>query len=294
MTFTVGLAQVRPVLGDVEANLGTFREAVREAKARGCDLLVTPELGLTGYTLRDMVPVVAMHDGHAGISEVTALSRDLALLVGYVEESAHPHFYNTALFCDEGARVHRHRKVYLPTYGMFDERRYFTSGEALRAFDTRLGRFGVLICEDAWHLSAGYVLAMDGADVLFNLANSPARGITTDERPDTVRAWENLNRTYATYFCSYLVFCNRVGTEDGVTFWGGSEVLDPEGKVVAKAKYFEEDFITAEIDEDAIRRARMYTPVAREERLHLTLRELERVARERAGDEPEAPETGGE
>lgn len=284
MTFTVGLAQVRPTLGNLDANLAQFREAVDEAKRRGCDLLVTPELGLTGYHLRDMVPVVAMHDEHATVQELTRLSRDLALLVGYVEESPHPHFYNTALFCDGGAPVHKHRKVYLPTYGMFDEGRYFARGDRFRAFDSRFGRLGVLICEDAWHLSAGYILAMDGADVLFNLSNSPARGITRDERLDTTRAWENLNRTYATYFCSYLIFCNRVGTEDGVTFWGGSEVLDPEGQVVAKAKYFEEDFITATIDEDAIRRARMYTPIAREERLHLTIRELDRIAKDHPTD----------
>lgn len=284
MPFTVGLAQIRPTLGNLEANLRLFRDAVREAKGRGCDLVVFPELGLTGYTLRDMVPVVAMHDEHEAVREITAASTDIALVAGYVEESRHPFFYNSALFCDGGARVHRHRKVYLPTYGMFDEMRYFARGDRFRAFDTRFGRAGMLICEDAWHLSAGVILAADGADVLINLSNSPARGVTTDARLDTARAWENLNRTYATYFCSYLIFCNRVGTEDGVTFWGGSEVIDPEGNVIAKAKYFDEDFITAEIDPDAVRRARMYTPVAREESLDLTVRELQRIVREQQAD----------
>ena len=277
MAFKVGLAQVRPTLGNVEANLQMFRDGVRHAKGEGCDLVVFPELALTGYTLRDMVPVVALHDEHEIMQEIAQLSRDIGVLVGYVEETAHHHFYNSALYCEGGKRVHRHRKVYLPTYGMFDEMRYFARGDRVRAFDTDLARMGVLLCEDAWHLSAGLVLATDGADVIFNLSNSPARGVTTNDRLDTARAWENLNRTYATYFCGYLVFCNRVGTEDGVTFWGGSEVIDPEGNVIAKARYFDEDFITAEIDIDAVRRAHMYTPIAREESIELTLRELERI-----------------
>ncbi len=285
MGFTVGLAQIRPTLGNLQANLRIVRDAVREAKGRGCDMVVFPELSLTGYTLRDMVPVVAMHDAHEAVQDIAALSKDIAVVVGYVEESRHPFFYNTALVCDGGAPVHRHRKVYLPTYGMFDEVRYFARGDRFRAFETRFGRTGILICEDAWHLSAGLILSLDGADILINLSNSPARGVTTDARLDAARAWENLNRTYATYFCSYLIFCNRVGTEDGVTFWGGSEVIDPEGNVIAKAKYFDEDFITAELDLDAVRRARMYTPIARDEALDLTRRELERIARERERDE---------
>jgi len=284
MPFTVGLAQIRPTLGNVTANVRVFREAVREGLRRGCDLIIFPELSLTGYTLRDMVPVVGMHDEHDVLREITEESRKAALVVGYVEESRRAHFYNTGLFCDQGVRLHVHRKVYLPTYGMFDEMRYFARGGRFRAFDTRLGRVGMLICEDAWHLSGGYILAMDGADIFINISNSPARGVTRDDRTDTTRAWENLNRTYATYFCGYVIFCNRVGTEDGITFWGGSEVIDPEGRVIAKAKYFDEDFITAEIDPDATRRARMYTPIAREEALDLTIRELQRIQEERTRD----------
>jgi len=137
---------------------------------------------------------------------------------------------------------------------------------------------GILICEDAWHLSAGCILSADGADIMIHLASSPARGINAGERLDIYDAWENLNRTYAGSFCCYVVFANRVGCEDGLTFWGGSEVIDPDCGVAGKAKYLDEDLLVVEIDHEKIRRAQMYTPVRRDERIRLTIRELQRIA----------------
>jgi len=286
MQTTVAIAQIKPTLGNVDANMKIAERFIEEAQEKGAALLVFPELGLTGYHLRDMVPVVAMHDEHPVISRMLEHSRELSLVIGYAEESADHRFYNSALYLEDGRIVHRHRKVYLPTYGMFDELRYFASGESVSAFNARFGRMGILICEDVWHLSTGCILSMDGADIMIHIANSPARGMRSDGRLDSYEVWENLNRTYARSFCCYVFFANRVGCEDGITYWGGSEVIDPDCELAGKARYLDEDLLIVDIDPEKIRRAQMYTPVRRDERLLLTLGELRRIARrERLTDE---------
>lgn len=279
MKITVGIAQNKPTVGNLARNLEITEDIISEAIGKGVQLLVFPELGLTGYTLRDMVPVVAMHDEHHIIRRMLEHSRNISLVFGYVEESPDHRFFNSALCLENGRIMHRHRKVYLPTYGMFDELRYFASGDSVSAFDSKLGRMGILICEDVWHLSTGCILSADGANILFHLASSPARGMKAEKRLDVYDIWENLNRTYASMFCCYVVFANRVGCEDGITFWGGSEVIDPDGKEVGKAAYLEEELLVVQIDDEKIRRAQMYTPVRRDENLPLTLRELRRIAR---------------
>jgi len=279
MKTRVAIAQIKPTLGNIDANMQMAEAIIERAKEEDVDLLVFPELGLTGYYLRDMVPVVAMHDEHIVISRMLEHSRALSLAFGYVEESPDHKFYNSALYMEDGHILHRHRKVYLPTYGMFDELRYFASGDCVSAFDSKFGRMGILICEDAWHLSAGCILSADGADIMIHLASSPARGITSDNRLDIYDVWENLTRTYAASFCCYVIFANRVGCEDGLTFWGGSEVIDPDCGVTGKANYLDEDLLIVDINPEKIRRARMYTPVRRDEKIMLTIKELRRVAK---------------
>ncbi|RJP66605.1 MAG: carbon-nitrogen hydrolase [Candidatus Abyssobacteria bacterium SURF_17] len=278
MKTRVAVAQMKPTLGNVDKNLEIAEAIIEKAQINEADLLVFPELALTGYYLRDMVPVVAMHDEHAVISKMLEHSRSMSIAFGYVEESADNRFYNSALYLEDGRIVHRHRKVYLPTYGMFDELRYFAPGESVSAFDTKFGRIGMLICEDVWHLSTGCILSADGANIMIHLASSPARGMKAKERLDIYDTWENLNRTYASSFCCYVIFANRVGCEDGLTFWGGSEVIDPDCKVAAKAQYLDEELLVVDIDPEKVRRARMYTPVRRDEKILLTLRELQRIA----------------
>ncbi|RJP24242.1 MAG: hypothetical protein C4520_04365 [Candidatus Abyssobacteria bacterium SURF_5] len=281
----IGVGQIKPTLGNIERNLAIVEEYIGRAKEKGVQMLVLPELGLTGYHLRDMVPVVAMHDQHRVIQKMLKHSRGITIAFGYAEESADHKFYNSALYLEDGKIVHRHRKVYLPTYGMFDELRYFASGDSISAFDTKFGRTGILICEDVWHLSTGCILSADGANIMLHLATSPARGMKAGSRLDIYDIWENLNRTYASAFCCYVVFANRVGCEDGVTFWGGSEVIDPDGELAGKAKYLDEELLVVDIDPEKIRRAQMYTPVRRDEKLLLTLRELQRIATERGNRE---------
>lgn len=283
MTFTVRLGQSAPVLGDVERNLEAILRLASEAADDGADLLVLPELALTGYTLKDMVPAVAQRIDSPAMDRLREASRDVALVMGFVEESDDYRYYNAVGYFESGELLHVHRKVYLPTYGMFDEYRYMAAGERIRAFDSRLGRVAMLICEDVWHPSAAYIASQDGATLLISVACSPARGTQDALQLYSSHAWQTLNRMYAHFFTQHVVFVNRVGYEDGVGFWGGSEVVGPEGDVLVRGPLFEECSISATISAQTVRRARIASPFLRDERLDLTLRELERIQRRRIG-----------
>lgn len=278
--FTVTLAQLSPRLGDVVANLDLYEEAVAKAVAEKSDLIVFPELSLTGYHLKDDVATVAQRLDGSVVKRLGELSKHVAIVAGLVEESADYRFFNSALWLDGGELVHVHRKVYLPTYGMFDENRYFARGRRLAAVDTRLGRVATLVCEDLWHPSTAYVAAMDGALLLVCPSSSPVRGVSdAAERDDNAAFWEGLNRTYAQVYGLFLVYVNRVGYEDGVGFWGGSEVIDPFGRSVVKAPYYEPAQVTCEIDLGTARRKRIASPLLRDEDIDVTLRELRRIRR---------------
>jgi len=280
MDFTAVLAQIKPKLGCVADNLALIEERIEEAKKAGADLIVFPELALTGYFLKDLVPEVARPLDSPEIRRLVELSRDISIAVGFVEESSDYRFFNSALYLEDGAIRHQHRKVYLPTYGLFDEQRYLARGERFRAFDTKFGRMGMLICEDMWHLSASYILAMDGATTLICLSSSPSRGIE-GETLGSASAWQKLTATTAMFLNCRVLYCNRVGYEDGVNFWGGSEYVAPSGESMLRGNLLEEDAVSVEVDEGALRRERIFSPMLRDENLSVTMRELGRIERER-------------
>ncbi len=280
MDFTVILAQIKPKLGCIKENFSLIEERIQSAKEAGADLVVFPELALTGYFLKDLVPEVALRLDSPEIARLAALSRDISIAVGFVEVTDDYRFYNSAVYLENGAIRHLHRKVYLPTYGLFDEQRYMARGERFRAFDTKFGRMGMLICEDMWHLSSSYILAMDGAATLLCLSSSPGRGIGGDSL-DSAEAWQQLTSTTAMFLNCRVLYCNRVGYEDGVNFWGGSEYIAPSGKSVVRGKILEEDFVTATLDEGSLRRERIFSPMLRDENLFVTLQELRRIELER-------------
>jgi len=282
MDFTVALAQIKPKLGCLADNLDMIEAAVEKGIKERAGVVIFPELALTGYFLKDLVPEVALSIDSTEIKRLLALSRHISIAVGFVEVTADYRFYNSALYLEEGEIRHRHRKVYLPTYGLFDEQRYLARGLRLRSFDTRFGRMGILICEDMWHLSASYVLAMDGATTIICLSSSPGRGIMDEENLGSTTAWQKLNSTTAMFLNCRVLYCNRVGYEDGVNFWGGSEAVGPNGEMTARGKILEEDFIIAEIEEGALRRERIFSPLMRDESLSITLRELQRIETERS------------
>jgi predicted amidohydrolase len=278
---TIALAQINPTLGDLERNLALHEKTAEGAISRGASLLVFPELSLTGYFLKDLVSSVALPITSPILGRLRDLSQRIDLVVGLVEESSEHLFYNAAIYLSMGEIQHVHRKVYLPTYGIFDEQRYLAEGGQIRTFRARVGRSAILICEDMWHPSAAYVASLDGMEILISPSASPGRGGLEEGKSfANARAWETINRAYAQLFTCYVLFANRVGYEDGACFWGGSEVIAPSGEPVAKAEYLSEEILVVEIDPAEVRRARTVNPLLRDERLDVTLRELERVRRE--------------
>ena len=280
MDFTVALAQIKPKLGCLADNMALIEDAIENGITAGAQLVVFPELALTGYFLKDLVPEVALRLDAPQIERLKVLSRRISIAIGLVEVSADYRFFNAALYLEEGEIRHVHRKVYLPTYGLFDEQRYLARGERFRAFDTRFGRVGMLICEDMWHLSAPYVLAMDGATTLICLSSSPGRGVSGTEELGSATAWQKLTSTTAMFLNCRVFYCNRVGYEDGINFWGGSEAIAPSGEVTVRGKLLEEDLVLAKVDQGALRRERIFSPMMRDENLGVTLKELKRIDRE--------------
>ncbi len=289
MEFKLGAAQINPTLGNLDRNVEIFRRSVKNAAERGIDLLVFPELGLTGYFLKDMVPAVAQRLDSKLVKEIRRASRKVSIVVGLVEESPEHFFYNSVLYVEKGEILHVHRKVYLPTYGIFDEERYLSRGSKVRAFDTRFGRVAMLVCEDAWHPSTVYLASQAGSQILLLPASSPGRGVRKGKKLDISDTWESMVRVYATLFMQFCMFVNRVGYEDGINFWGGSEVVGPTGRQVAKAPYFDEAILEADLDMAEVRRARVASPLLGDEDLNLTIQELLhlRRTRENGGSEDE-------
>jgi predicted amidohydrolase len=278
--FTAILAQIKPKLGCVADNLALIEERIQAAITAKADLIVFPELALTGYFLKDLVPEVALRLDSPEIVKLMDLSRSISIAIGFVEVTADYRFFNSALYLEDGSIRHLHRKVYLPTYGLFDEQRYLARGECFRAFDTRFGRMGMLVCEDMWHLSASYILAMDGAATLLCLSSSPGRGVEGDSL-GSANAWQQLTSTTAMFLNCRVLYCNRVGFEDGVNFWGGSEYVAPSGESLARGNILAEDSVTATVDEGTLRRERIFSPMLRDENLFITMQELRRIERER-------------
>ena len=277
----VRIAQFAPRLGDVSANLDRMLEIARQAAADGVDLVQFPELALTGYSLRDLTSECALDLRSREFDALRAASRDVSLAVGFVEETPDHLFFNSAAYLEGGEVVHVHRKVHLPTYGLFEEGRYFAAGDTVRAFPSRFGRIAMLVCEDVWHLPMPYLAALDGAACVLALAASPTRGVGSEGKAKNTVAWERMLLTYASSLTVFLVYSNRVGFEDGVGFWGGSEIVSPSGDVVVKGLYHEEDFPTARVDLDLVRTERIHTPLLRDERLAVVLSELGRIWKKR-------------
>ena len=283
MKLKVGLAQITPKLGDLEANLERHLQAIEEASESGVELLIFPELSLTGYRLHDLAFSLAIQPGYKDpiFARLLEASRGMDLVVGFVEADTRQKFFISAAYLSGGEIIHLHRKVYLPTYGMFDEGRYFAWGDHLRAFDTRFGRVGILICEDFWHVSAAYTLWLDGADILILTSASPGRGLATEQKIGSARWVEHINQAYASMFTNFILHTNRTGFEDGVTFYGGSTIFDPEGNLLNQGPYYEEALVTARLDLNELRRARIRLPLLRDERVGLTRRELGRILKDK-------------
>ena len=279
MKVKIALAQINTRLGDVNANLEKHLELIQQAENSGADLIVFPELSLTGYCLQDLVPTVA-HQASANdpvFKPLLEASQKMDVVVGFVDADSRHRFYIAAAYLSGGKVMHVHHKVYLPTYGLFDEGRFFAWGDSIRAFDTRFGRVGILICEDFWHASPPYLQWLDGADIFLFTSASPGRGLGKQPVLDSACWVEDINRAYASLFTSFVVHANRAGYEDGLNFWGGSTIYDPNGTLVTQCPYHSEALTVAEIDLNQLHRTRARLPLLRDERTALTMREMQRI-----------------
>ncbi|MDH3627966.1 MAG: hypothetical protein OEV00_02900 [Acidobacteriota bacterium] len=273
------LAQIAPKLGDIDANLDLHLEWVAKAADQGARLICFPELSLTGYHLLDQVPEVALPTDHPTLKRLADASRRIDIVAGFVEQGAGYKFFNSAGYFSGGELCHLHRKLYLPTYGMFQEGREFAEGQQVRHFDGPIGPTGLLICEDLWHGSVPWILAQQGAEILIVPSNSPTRGAKPDRGVTSVDVWGSLLGVTAQFQTCWVIFVNRVGSEDGLIFGGGSMAVNPFGVRVASAPALEESLTMVDIDAGSVRRARTAYPLLRDERLDLADREIQRIRR---------------
>jgi len=280
--MNIAIAQIASKLGDVAANLETHLDLLEKARKKKAGLVVFPELGLTGYTLKDLVEEVALDPrSDPRFAKFVAKTKGLSAVVGFVEESPAEKglFYNAAAFVADGRIVHIHRKVYLPTNGLFEEAKFFAQGREFRTFDAPFGRVGLLICRDFLHYGASYVHYASGADMIVCISAAPGRGVGGGDAFETGRMWELMGEAVSYFSSAFVVYANRVGVEDGVTFAGGSFVFAPGGRLAGRAAAVDPDFSVLPVDLAAVGRARRNWLFKRDEKPEVIWRSLERIVR---------------
>lgn len=277
----ITIVQTAPVLGDLAANIACVEEMIQR-HGRTSDLIVFPELALTGYAIGKVAEDLSMRpeDPRLLALAAAAADEDTGLMLGFVEADRRGLFtYNSSAYYANGALVHVHRKLYLPTYSIFEERKHFTPGPSLQAFPLKEGhRAAMLICNDAWQPQLGFIATQDGAQILFVPTNSAQSQFP--EHYDSTTYWNDITTFYARMFQVFVVFVNRVGVEGELDFWGGSHVVDPWGQRLAEAKPHVEEVLTVEIDLTMVARRRRAIPLVKEARLGLLRREIDRLLSE--------------
>src|SRR6059036_3551635 len=270
----LAIAQLRPTKGDYNANLQKIGGVLTQIAKLDppVDLVIFPETATSGYFVEGGVRDVAVTAGtlfrDLTVEHEAAGAPPVDVALGFYEVFQN-HFYNSCLYASLGGKDasvrHVHRKVFLPTYGVFDEERFVERGRDLRAFDTRWGRAAILICEDAWHSLSGTIAALEGAQLVIVPSASPARGTGMDEEgirlPASVVRWERILRGMADEHGVWVAFASLVGFEGGKGFPGGSVVVSPAGDIVLRGPLFEEAVLTYDVDFEEITRARAEAPL---------------------------------
>lgn len=276
----ITLAQVAPRLGDIDANIATASTVIAKAKEARSDLVVFPELYLSGYSLGVIDEDVSIPVDDPRIVDLARQAGDTGLHISFAESPRRsPHVYNSAAYYEGGELVHVHRKLHLPTYSIFEERKHFTPGQSLRAFPVGAGTtMSTLICSDAWQPPLAFIATQDGARALI----VPAAGSQSrfPEHYDAGEYWHDITRFYGRIYQLYVIFTNRVGVEGDLRFWGGSHVVDPWGHIVAQAATYEEELLTVDIDLSEVRNRRRRMPLIKDARLGLIQREISRLVDE--------------
>jgi predicted amidohydrolase len=267
----VALAQISCKVGDKENNLKTIEKTINQAKAKGANLIIFPELALTGYVCKDLVYELAepVPNGPS-IRRITktAKRQNVHVIFGMIESSAKAAgiLHNTAVLVGPKGFIGKYQKMHLPTHSVFEEKRYFRPGYQTPVLETDIGRIGLIICYDIFFPEITRVMRLKGAQLIACISASPSVRRGFFEILTTARAMEN------TVFVTYT---NLVGIEDGLQFWGGSRIIAPNGNIMAQAKYDEEDMITAKINYSDMKQVEAFVPTLRDLRPELfsTLKE---------------------
>jgi len=262
--FKVALAQINSKVGDKKENISKIEKAVRQAEKEAVDLIIFPELSLTGYVVRDRVYELAETIPGPSTRTIQSIARKakMHIIFGMPEltEKTKATIYNAAVFVGPKGIIGKYHKMYLPTHSVFEEKRYFRHGYQTATFDTELGKIGVIICYDIFFPEVTRLTRLNGAQLIVCISASPAVRKAFFETLTAARAMENT---------AFLAFVNLAGIEDGLQFWGGSRLIGPNGRILARAKYDEEDFITCDVDYADLRQVETFVPVLRDLRPEL-------------------------
>jgi predicted amidohydrolase len=262
--FMVALAQINSKPEDKEQNLRKMEDAIARAEEKGAALVILPELSLTGYVVRDQIYELAeeIPGPSTRIIERIARKTGMHVVFGMPEKSKNTQatLHNTAVLVGPKGFIGKYRKMYLPTHSVFEEKRYFRPGYEAPVFNSDLGKIGLLICYDIYFPEVTRLARLEGAQLTVCISASPAVRRSFFEILTAARAVENT---------TFLAFVNLVGVEDGLQFWGGSRLVGPNGRVLAQAKYDEEDLVMCEVDYADIRSLETFVPTLKDLRPEL-------------------------
>lgn len=272
----VGIAQIDCRLGDLAHNLQTHLQQISAARVAGVQLLLFPELSLTGYSLGARTPQVALRTDAPELQQLARAAGDMTVVFGFVEEAPGAQFYNAAGMLRNGQLCHLHRKINLPNYGGLEEGKWFGQGQRV---DTHAlspcWNAGLLICADLWNPALVHLAMQQGATLLLAPINS-ALGAVSDEFSNP-QGWDLATRFYAMMYGVPVLVANRVGQEGAARFWGGSRIVDARGELLAQCAGDESALLVAELDYRAVRHARFQLPTLRDANLPLVQREATRL-----------------
>ena len=260
----VALAQISCKRGDKSYNLRKIENIVMKAKRQGAELVIFPELSLTGYSVRDQIYELAETIPGPSTTVLEQLAKKAGTYIVFgmpeISEKTQATIYNAAVFVGPHGLIGKYRKMYLPTHSVFEEKRYFRPGYQPVAFETELGKIGLIICYDVFFPEVSRLTRLKGAQLIVCISASPTTRRTFFETLTAARAIENT---------AFLAYVNLVGIEDGLQFWGGSRLIGPDGKVLVKAKYDEEDLVIGEVNYADIRPIETFVPTLKDLRPEL-------------------------
>ena len=270
----VALAQVAMTPGDYDANLAKIKAIIDEQRGIS-DLLVFPEYTFSGYQTGQAVYDSALRLDDDIFQELVAHTQGITVAMGFIEETGAFNFYDSLAFIRDGKILGVHRKIYLVNYGAFEERKYFSVGPRHESIDSGAFRLTPFICADVWNPALVHLAGSDRAHIFVFSAASPTQGLGS--RLSTRESWHRMNQFYASMYGVYVLFVNRAGKDGDLEFWGGSQIVDPFGRVLVEGKTGEEDVISAEIDLAEVREARTVLHTVRDEDLTFVRRRLDQV-----------------